>query len=40
MEKELNCGNFFFGRVKIKIRLGSVTVDEVCSVFLSFLSEK
>lgn len=39
METELNCGNVLFGGIKIKIRLGSVTVNTVCSVFLSFLSE-
>lgn len=42
MERELNCGKkiFFFGGMKIKICLGSVTVDEVCSDFFSFLPEK
>ena len=41
MERELNCGKkIFFGGMKIKICLGSVTVDEVCSDFFSFLPEK
>ena len=41
MERELNCGKkIFFGGMKIKICLGSVTVDEVCSEFFFFSSRK
>lgn len=33
IERELNCGNFLFGGIKIEIHLGSVTMNKVCSVF-------
>lgn len=36
IERELNCGNFLFGGTKVKIHLGSVTMNKVCSVFLFF----
>lgn len=39
MERELNCGNFLFGGMKVKIHLGSVTANRVCSALPSFLSE-
>lgn len=33
MERELNCGNFLFGGMKITIRLGSVTVNNFVLFF-------